>query len=161
MLWAHDSVALALDRARQLTEQYPSSWFGWLDYADQLLHNGPLLGRSRAEARAGFQRALELNPNLIPVHEHLMLLALQDRDTAAAGRGLRELTRLDAGPSLTADGYGNRMLQFRFLDGIVRGDSAAHSGPGRQHREGPGPQRCRTEASMTRIAMGCRPSRFR
>ena len=72
---------------------------------------------------AGFQRALELNPNLIPVHEHLMLVALQDRDTAAAAQGLRELERLDAGPSLTADGYGNRMLQFRFLDAIVRGDS--------------------------------------
>jgi hypothetical protein len=53
-----------------------------------------------------------------------MLLALQGRDTTAAGRGLRELTRLDAGPSLTADGYGNRMLQFRFLSGIERGDSA-------------------------------------
>ena len=59
VLWAQDSVALALDRARQLTERYPSSWFGWLVYADQLLHNGPLLGRSRTEARAGFQRALD------------------------------------------------------------------------------------------------------
>jgi tetratricopeptide (TPR) repeat protein len=124
VLWSQDSVALALDRARQLTERHPSSWFGWLVYADQLLHNGPLLGHSPAEARAGFQRALELNPNLIPVHEHLMMLALQDRDTAAAGRGLRELTRLDAGPSLTADGYGNRMLQFRFLYAIERGDDA-------------------------------------
>jgi hypothetical protein len=95
-----------------------------LVYADQLLHNGPLLGRSLAEARAGFERGLELNPNLIPVHEHLMLLALQGRDTAAAGRGLRELTRLDAGPTLTVDGYGNRMLQFRFLYAIERGDSA-------------------------------------
>jgi serine/threonine protein kinase/tetratricopeptide (TPR) repeat protein len=123
MLWSRDSVALALDRARQLTERDPNSWFGWLNYADQLMHNGPLLGRSRAEARAGFQRALELNPNLIPVHEHLMLLALEDRDTAAAARGLRELTRLDAGPSLMADGYGNRMLQFRFLAAIERGDS--------------------------------------
>ncbi|MFL5475092.1 MAG: protein kinase domain-containing protein [Gemmatimonadales bacterium] len=123
MLWSRDSVAAALDRAYQLTERDPSSWFGWLNYADQLLHNGPLLGRSRPEARAGFQRALELNPNLIPVHEHLMLLALEDRDTAAAGRGLRELTRLDAGPTLTADGYGSRMLQFRFLAAIERGDS--------------------------------------
>ena len=59
VLWSQDSVALALDRARQLTERYPSSWFGWLVYADQLFHNGPLLGRSRAEARAGFQRALD------------------------------------------------------------------------------------------------------
>ena len=123
ILWSRDSIALALDRAHQLTERYPNSWFGWLNYADQLFHNGPMLGRSRAEVRAGFLRALELNPNLIPVHEHLMLLALENRDTAAAGRGLRELTRLDAGPSLTADGYGNRMLQFRFLAAIERGDS--------------------------------------
>ena len=123
VLWSRDSLALALDRAHQATEKYPSSWFGWLVYADMLLHNGPMLGHSLVEARAGFQRALELNPNLIPVHEHLMLLALQDRDTAAAGQGLRELARLDAGPSLTADGYGDRMLQFRFLDGIERGDS--------------------------------------
>ncbi len=122
-LRSKDSLALALDRSRQRAERYPSSWFAWLDYADELMHNGPLLGHSRDEARAGFQRALELNPNLIPVHEHLMLVALQDRDTAAAAQGLRELERLDAGPSLTADGYGNRMLQFRFLDAIVRGDS--------------------------------------
>jgi len=123
VLASKDSLALALERARQLTERNPSSWFGWLIYADQLLHHGPLLGHSRAEARAGFERALELNADLIPVHEHLMLVALQDRDTIASARGLRELARLDAGPSLTADGYGNRMLQFRFLDGIERGDS--------------------------------------
>ena len=124
VLWSQDSVALALERARQLIDRNPSSWFGWLVYADQLLHNGPLLGRSRTESRAGFERALALNSDLIPVHEHLMMLALQDRDSAAARRGLRELTRLNAGPSLTADGYGNRMLQFRFLNAIVRGDGA-------------------------------------
>jgi len=124
VLWSQDSVALALERARELTERYPSSWFGWLIYPDQLLHNGPLLGHSRAEARDGFERALELNADLIPVHEHLMLVALLDRDTTASARGLRELARLGAGPSLTADGYGNRMLQFHFLSAIERGDSA-------------------------------------
>ncbi len=124
LLLSKDSVGLGLERARGLTERYPSSWFGWLIRADQLLHNGPLLGFPRAEARAGFERALELNPNLIPVHEHLLLAAILDRDTAGAARGLRELSRLGAWPSLTADGYGDRKLQFRFLDGIVRGDSA-------------------------------------
>jgi len=123
VLWSEDSIALALERARQVTERYPSSWFGWLIYADQLLHNGPVLGHSRAEARTGFERALELNADLIPVHEHLMLSALLDRDTIASARGLRALARLDAGPTLTADGYGNRMVQFRFLDAIERGDS--------------------------------------
>jgi len=124
LMWSADSIGLGLARSRELSRRYPSSWFGWLIYADQLLHNGPILGHSTEEARAGFERALDLNPNLIPVHEHLMLLALQARDTAAARRGLGELARLDAGPTLTADGYGNRMLQFRFLDGIERGDSA-------------------------------------
>ena len=123
-LRARDSLSLAIERDRQLTEKYPSSWFAWLDYGDELLHNGPLLGYTRDEAMVGFRRALERNADLIPVHEHLMLAALQDRDTVAARRGLSELTRLDAGPSLTADGYGNRMLQFRYLDAIVRGDSA-------------------------------------
>jgi TolB-like protein len=122
VLWSQDSTALSLERARELSERYPTSWFGWLIYADNLFHNGPLLGHGLGEARAGFERALALNPNLIPAHEHLMLLALQDRDSVASGRALRDLARLDAGPILTADGYGNRMLQFRFLDALQRGD---------------------------------------
>ena len=123
LAWSEDSLALGLQRAQELTQRYPSSWFGWLIYGDVLLHNGPLLGHSHGEALAAFERALERNPNLIPVHEHLMMLALQARDTARAGKAFGELTRLDAGPGLTADGYGSRMLQFRFLLGIARGDS--------------------------------------
>jgi hypothetical protein len=53
-----------------------------------------------------------------------MLVALLDGDTAAAGDALRSLDRLGAGPTLSADGYGNRMLQFRYLDAVQRGDSA-------------------------------------
>ena len=120
---SEDSLALGLRRAQELTQRSPSSWFGWLIYGDMLLHNGPLLGHSYGEALAAFERALELNPNLVPVHEHLMMLALQARDTARAGRAFSELTRLHAGPGLTADGYGSRMLQFRFLLGVARGDS--------------------------------------
>ncbi|HTG84491.1 MAG TPA: hypothetical protein VL853_06765, partial [Gemmatimonadales bacterium] len=122
--WSEDSLVLGLQRAQELTQRYPSSWFGWLTYGDMLLHNGPLLGHSYGEALAAFERALERNPNLVPVHEHLLLLALQARDTARAGKAFGELTRLHAGPGLTADGYGNRMLQFRFLLGIARGDSS-------------------------------------
>jgi TolB-like protein len=119
-----DSIGAVLEQARTLSERYADSWFGWLIYGDMALHNGPLLGRSIDEGRA-FQRALRLNPDLIPVWEHLMLLALVERDTAAAGNALHELGRLNAGPILTADGYGNRMLQFRYLLAIERRDSAA------------------------------------
>jgi TolB-like protein/tetratricopeptide (TPR) repeat protein len=124
VLQARDSIGLATERARTAGERYPNSWFGWLIYGDEVLHNGPLLGRSRTEARNSFERALELNPSLIPAWEHLMLVAVGDGDTAAAARALQALDRLGAGPTLTADGYGNRMLQFRFLDAIQRGDSA-------------------------------------
>jgi hypothetical protein len=125
LLRAHDSTALAIDRAHEVSDRYPDSWFGWLIYADELAHNGPLLGHLRAEARAGFERAVELNPNLIPGWEHLTLLALLDHDTLLVRRSLGELERLRAGPVLTADGYGNRPLQFRFLQARERGDTTA------------------------------------
>jgi serine/threonine-protein kinase len=124
VLEARDSNKLVLERGRAAGERYPNSWFGWLIYGDAALHYGPLLGRSRDEARTAFERAVELNPGLIPAWEHLMLVALPEGDTAAAARALRSLDRLGAGPSLTADGFGNRMLQYRFLHAIQRGDSA-------------------------------------
>jgi TolB-like protein len=124
-LLSGDSVARVLEVGRAAGERYPSSWFGWLIYGDALLHWGPHLGRSRDEASRAFERALELNPDLIPAWEHLMILALQEGDTALATRALESLERLDAGPTLTADGYGNRILQFRFLRAIQRGDTRA------------------------------------
>jgi hypothetical protein len=125
LLWARDSAAQSLNPAREVSERYPDSWLGWLIYGDLLAHNGPLLGRPRAEARAGFERAVELNPNLIPGWEHLTLLALLDHDTLLVRRSLGELERLRAGLILTADGYGNRLLQFRFLEALERGDSTS------------------------------------
>jgi TolB-like protein len=125
LLESHDSIGRAVERARLASERYPDSWFGWLIYGDQALHTGPVLGRSAGEARTAFERAVGLNPDLIPAWEHLMLVTLLEGDTAGSARSLRALGRLDAGPSLSADGYGNRMLQFRFLHAIQRGDSAA------------------------------------
>ena len=98
-LLARDSLARVLEVGEAAGERYPSSWFAWLIYGDALLHAGPLVGHTRDEASRAF--------------------------TAAAARALGSLERLDAGPTLTADGYGNRMLQFRFLRAIQRGDSAA------------------------------------
>ena len=123
LLETQDSMGLALERARAAAVSDPDSWFGWLLYGDQALHYGPLLGLSQRESREAFERAIGLNPDLIPAWEHLMLVALRGDDTAAAGRALRQLDRLDAGPTLSADGYGNRMQQFRFLSAVQRGDS--------------------------------------
>ncbi len=124
LLQAQDSIALALERSSLVTRRYPDFWFGWLFHGDVLLHNGPLLGHTEAEAGRAFQRALALNPDLIPAWEHLALVAVVDGDTAAVTRSIEALERLDAGPVLTADGYGDRILQFRFLRAILRGDQA-------------------------------------
>jgi serine/threonine-protein kinase len=124
ILEGQDSIARSLERARAAGERYPDSWFGWLIDGDELLHYGPVLGHTLDESRAAFERAIALNPRLIPAWEHLMPVALRQGDTAATTRALEALDRLDAGPTLTADGYGNRMLQYRFLRAIQRGDSA-------------------------------------
>jgi TolB-like protein/tetratricopeptide (TPR) repeat protein len=123
LLEERDSIGEMIARARSASERYPDSWFGWLILGDELLHDGPLLGNARTDARSAFERAVTLNPALIPAWEHLMLGALADDDTVAAGRALDALTRLRAGPSLTAGGYGTQLLQFRFLDAIQRSDS--------------------------------------
>lgn len=123
LLEDRDSIGEMIARARSASERYPDSWFGWLILGDELLHDGPLLGNARTDARSAFERAVALNPDLIPAWEHLMLGALVDGDTVAAGRALDALTRLRAGPSLTVGGYGTQLLQFRFLDAIQRSDS--------------------------------------
>jgi serine/threonine-protein kinase len=122
LLQAHDSLALALERSALVTQRYPDFWFGWLFQGDGLLHYGPLLGRTEAEAGRAFERALALNPDLIPAWEHSALVAVVAGDTAAVTRAIEALKRLDAGPVLTADGYGDRILQFRFLRAIQHGD---------------------------------------
>lgn len=121
---AREEVQKALDSARVATDRFGDSWLIWLVYGDELLHNGALVGLPPSAARQALQRAVELNPTLIPGWEHLTLLMLLDGDTAAARHGIEELQRIGAGPALTADGFGNRLVQFRYLAALVGGDSA-------------------------------------
>jgi TolB-like protein len=113
-----------LAKAKEVTERFPDYWFGWLEYGDFLVHWAPLLGHTRAEAREALERAVELNPRLIPAWEHLMWLALQDHDTVASSRGIEALSRLGAGPALAEEQGSDELLQFRLLDRLQRGDTA-------------------------------------
>ena len=119
-----DSVARALDHFQELTRRYPDYWYGWLLYGDALLHEGPALGYTIADARVAFEKATVLNADLIPAWEHLALASLVANDSVGTRQAIEALDRLNAGPVLTADGYGNRMLQFRFLQAAQRGDTA-------------------------------------
>ena len=120
---ASDSATARLAKAKVVTERFPDYWFGWLVYGDFLLHWAPLLGHTRAEARQGLERAVELNPRLIPAWEHLMWLALQDHDTVTSSRGIEALTRLGAGPALAELQGVDELLEFRLLDRLVRADT--------------------------------------
>ncbi len=62
-----------------LSPDQPGAWFG---LADVLHHYNPLRGRSMKEAVPYFERALELQPDNMPVRLHLANLAARDRDFA-------------------------------------------------------------------------------
>ena len=119
-----DTVGRALDHFQELTRRFPDYWYGWLLYGDALLHEGPALGYTIADARVAFEKATVLNADLIPAWEHLALASLVENDSSGTREAIEALDRLNAGPVLTADGYGDRMLQFRFLQAAQRGDSA-------------------------------------
>jgi TolB-like protein len=124
LLQARDSVGLALERSALVTQRYPDFWFGWLFHGDVLFHSGPILGHTLAESGRAFARARELNPDLIPAWEHSTPVAVLEGDTAAVTLSIEALKRLDAGPVLSADGYGDRLILFPFLRAIMRGDRA-------------------------------------
>jgi TolB-like protein len=113
-----------LSRARRITERFPSNWFARMQYADNLVHSGPLLGHTRAEARAALEETLRLNPLFVPGWEHLMMKVLEDHDTLASARVLNALTRLTAGPAFAEEHGTDRLLQFRLVDRLQRGDTA-------------------------------------
>ncbi len=128
MLISEDSLEAGLALSQELTERFPDNWAGWLIHADLVVHNGPFVGRRMAEARAAFEQALSLNPRLIPAWQHLTMITLQDRDSAATERCLAALTTLNAGPSMSAQGYGDQLLHFRLLSTLLRHDTSG-AGP--------------------------------
>ena len=47
-----ESLNVAIRLAKQVTVRFPDDWFGWMFYADYLVHDGPLLGYTAADVRA-------------------------------------------------------------------------------------------------------------
>ena len=110
-----DSFSVALALAKEVTQRFPDYWFGWLVYGDYLVHRAPILGFRVAEAGPVLERALQLNPRLVPAWEHLIWVYCKRRDPAGAIRALEALGRLGAGPSLeSAEGF-DELVQFRLL----------------------------------------------
>ena len=111
-----DSFSVAVARAKEVTQRFPDSWFGWLVWGDYLVHRAPILGFRVAEAGPVLERALQLNPRLTPAWEHLIWVYCKSRDPTGATRGLESaLARLGAGPTLEEGEGFDELLQFRLL----------------------------------------------
>jgi TolB-like protein len=76
------------DKGRLLTERYPDYWPGWMQRADRVFHFGGIFGHPIDEARHGFEQAVELNPRLLPVWEHLAGIAIDVRDPGLYQRAI-------------------------------------------------------------------------
>jgi DNA-binding SARP family transcriptional activator/TolB-like protein len=75
-----DSLSERLDRHRALTRAYPAYWHAWWDYANRLVHDGPLLGTTLEDARAALEQTLALRPNDVIVLQHLFWVAAAEHD---------------------------------------------------------------------------------
>ncbi len=88
-----ESLNVAIRLAKQVTVRFPDDWFGWMFYADYLVHAGPVLGYTAADARAALEHTVALKPNMVDGWGHLLLMSL-GKDTAATNRSIRALDSL-------------------------------------------------------------------
>ena len=88
-----ESLNVAIRLAKHVTERFPNDWFGWMFYADYLVHAGPVLGYTAADARVALEHTVALAPKMANGWDHLLLMSL-GKDTAATTRSLRALDSL-------------------------------------------------------------------
>jgi hypothetical protein len=95
-----DSLQTAIRLAQQVTTRFPDDWFAWLFLGDYLVHGGPVLGYTAADARSALERGLALKPGLVDGWDHLLKVSL-GKDTSATGRALHALDSLGYGHDLS------------------------------------------------------------
>lgn len=99
-----------------LVERYPDDLAGWFQLGEQIAHTGQYSGRTLAEARLAYERAVEIDPSLAPVYYHLAQIGGLQGDSAAlfAWAALLDSPSIDdLWPSL-----------LRLTGGLLTGDSA-------------------------------------
>jgi serine/threonine-protein kinase len=63
--------------------RYADDLAGWFQLGEQLAHTGRYVGRTLADARPAYERAIALDPALAPAYYHLTQIAGLQGDTAA------------------------------------------------------------------------------
>ena len=80
-----------LDSLDALTKRSKDFLFGQFRYADERLHRGPLVGRSRREAMQSFQDVLKIHPGFVPALEHVAWLSVAEGDSTNAAAVLAQV----------------------------------------------------------------------
>ena len=88
-----DSLQTAIRLAQQVTARFPDDWFAWLFLGDYLVHSGPVLGYTAADARGALEHGLALKPGQLDGWDHLLRVSL-GKDTSATRRALHGLDSL-------------------------------------------------------------------
>jgi serine/threonine-protein kinase len=113
------SIAARLERLERVAQQFPDRPEAWYHFADELYHNGALVGDGvhLERARAGFDRALALDSTYYVVLQHLLSVADRAGDTAFVFRfGERYLA---------AEPVGGFAYEHRLRAAHWRGDTVA------------------------------------
>lgn len=120
MVEAHAAETLGdrLETLRAVTRRFSDNWPAWYAYADELVHRGPYLGTTAADARAALERLVALNPEFAEGWRHLLLVAVLQRDTAAADRALEGLERFESPDAFVFNP--DNMGFFRALHELLR-----------------------------------------
>jgi hypothetical protein len=95
-----DSLQTAIRLAQQVTTRFPDDWFAWLFLGDYLVHAGPVLGYTAADARGALEHALALKPGQLDGWDHLLKVSL-GKDTSATQRAFHALDSLGYGHNLS------------------------------------------------------------
>jgi serine/threonine-protein kinase len=77
--WLQGEVSNAESLYNAITASYPDDVEAWFHLGDMLFHCNPLRGRSAAESRGAFERALWYEPDHIASLTHLMRIAAIER----------------------------------------------------------------------------------
>jgi tetratricopeptide (TPR) repeat protein/TolB-like protein len=92
------TARLKIEAYRRVTQRFPQYWPGWWLYADQLYHQGSIIGYDWSEALDALRRVVAMNPQLVPAWEHIQDVAIA-RDPVEAHRALVQLFEIGYPPS--------------------------------------------------------------
>ena len=100
LAWRRHDSDEAEQRYREILLHYPDDVETWYQLGEVYFHENPVRGRSFADARLPFERALALDPNGREIMVHLMRIAAWEERWDSVGALVRRMDPADTDPHL-------------------------------------------------------------